>query len=42
MRDASDSPDVHTTDLSDINTLNNEYRESTLQIITQIGFNNSS
>lgn len=41
VRDASDSPDVHTTDLSDINTLNNEYRESTLQIITQIGFNNS-
>ena len=41
VRDASDSPDVHTTNLPDINTLNDKYRESTLQIITQIGFNNS-
>lgn len=41
VRDASDSPDVYITNLSDINTLNDEYRESTLQIITQIGFNNS-
>lgn len=41
VRDASDSSDVYIANLSDINTLNDEYRESTLQIITQIGFNNS-
>lgn len=42
VRDASDSKsDINIIDLSDINILNNEYRESTLQIIIQIGFNNS-
>lgn len=41
VRDASDSSDIYIANLSDINTLNDEYRESTLQIITQIGFNNS-
>lgn len=41
VRDASDFSDVYIANLSDINALNDEYRESTLQIITQIGFNNS-
>lgn len=41
VRDTSDSSDVYIANLPDINTLNDEYRESTLQIITQIGFNNS-
>lgn len=42
IKDASDSKlDIYITNLPDLNILNNEYRESTLQIITQIGFNNS-
>ena len=41
VRDASDSSDIYIANLPDINTLNDEYQESTLQIITQIGFNNS-
>ena len=42
VRDDSDSKlNIHIVNLPDINVLNDEYRESALQIITQIGFNNS-